>query len=146
MCFSLLYSLILRCSASVCAPDAREVAAQSLPEDLWMQVPGQAGGQLIGQPGSFRGFDFTTERSMLHAHELTAAHAESGMPLDGNFFLCMTLLLRKSHQARILWMVSTFGAQPPISPPACWTLICQCTVYLRSLCHNSVTGRTMAVG
>ena len=41
-------------------------------------------GQSGGQPNAFRGFDFTSERSMLHAHDLTVAHAESGAPLDSN--------------------------------------------------------------
>ncbi|BDA49279.1 hypothetical protein COCOBI_13-3910 [Coccomyxa sp. Obi] len=62
--------------------DAREVAAQSSPDDVWACMPGRPGGQMSGQlggqPGAFRGFDFASERSMLHTHELTAAHAESG--------------------------------------------------------------------
>ncbi|KAK9918377.1 hypothetical protein WJX75_003611 [Coccomyxa subellipsoidea] len=53
----------------------RPVAEQSLSQDAWARFPERS----EEQPGGFHGFDFASERSMLHAHNLRAAqHAEAG--------------------------------------------------------------------
>ena len=56
------------------------MAEQSLSQDAWARFPERS----EEQPGGFRGFDFASERSMLHAHNLRAAqHAEAGTPPIG---------------------------------------------------------------
>lgn len=105
-----LFAPILKSVAAACVSDARQVATQSSPDNVWARVPGWPGGQTSGQPsgqpGGYRGFDFSSERSMLHAHELTAAHAESGAPSDGNPCLVQDVFrLRKDVQHAVAGQV-----------------------------------------